>query len=111
MAKAKKGAKGETAADAVASDPTLSKDAGGAEHATNSTASVPPAPEPATSETPNDPRVEAESAADAETADKLRTRLGEPAPVTGAKVDPKTGRVEKAAPGTFDPTRRRPQTA
>lgn len=40
---------------------------------------------------------------------ELRKKLGEPEPTTGAKVDPKTGRVE-SAPG-FEPSRRKPQTA
>lgn len=42
---------------------------------------------------------------------KLREKLGEPAPASGAKLDPKTGRVEVPAPGTFDASKRKPQTA
>lgn len=40
--------------------------------------------------------------------DDFRARIGEP-PTTGAKLDPKTGRVEVPAPGTFDAKRRAPQ--
>lgn len=93
MAKAKKGAGAETAADAAELDPSK----------------VESAPEPA--KKPTDPRVAAKSVPAGTDPAKVRERLGEPEPVDGAKLDPKTGRVEAPAPGTFDPAKRKPQTA
>lgn len=63
----------------------------------------PPPPAPAAPKPPAD-----KPGPKGERHDDFRARIGEP-PTTGAILDPKTGRVEVPAPGTFDAKRRAPQ--
>lgn len=58
---------------------------------------------------PRPPKAAKTSAPAGRRPPELLERLGEPAPKAGAIVDPKTGRVEVPAPGTFDKARRKPQ--
>jgi hypothetical protein len=65
---------------------------------------------PAAAPAPAAPAPEAAAPEKGGSPDARRAR-GEPPAAPGAVYDPKTGRLEKPAPGTFNPDRRRPQTA